>query len=199
MAIPRLTKIFTRRGDGGQTRLGGGQKVSKADARIAVMGDLDELNAWLGVVCSSPALAAEIAAPLARVQHELFDLGAEMCFEDAATEAPQLRLLAEDDVQALENTIETIAARVGELENFILPGGTPVAAWLHLARTVCRRTERHMVRLHRTAGGRAIPLIYVNRLSDALFMWARLANLVAGTPETLWQPDREGLDLHARS
>ncbi len=189
--MPRLTRIFTRQGDGGQTRLGGGQKVSKADARIAVMGDLDELNAWLGVICSQ-SLAAEIANPLARIQNELFDLGAEVCFEDAEKEAPQLRLLNAQNVQALESAIDTVSAQVGNLENFILPGGTAAAAWLHLARTVCRRAERHMVRLHRIAGGRHLPLIYVNRLSDALFMWARLANLLHDTPETLWTPGGTG-------
>ena len=191
--MPRLTQIFTRQGDSGQTRLGGGQTVSKADARIAVMGDLDELNAWLGVICSQ-TLAAEIANPLARIQNELFDLGAEMCFEDVEQEAPQLRLLDEQNVQELENAIETVSAQVGNLENFILPGGTTAAAWLHLARTVCRRTERHMVRLHLIAGGRDLPLIYVNRLSDALFMWARLANLLHETTETLWKPGGERLE-----
>ncbi len=190
--MPRLTRIFTRQGDGGQTRLGGGQTVSKADARIAVMGDLDELNAWLGVICSQD-LPAEIAHSLTRIQNELFDLGAELCFEDVKKEAPQLQVLDAKHVQALEHTIETIAAQVGTLENFILPGGHTAAAGLHLARTVCRRTERHLVRLQRMAGGRDILLVYVNRLSDALFMWARLANCLHNTPETLWKPGNERL------
>ena len=154
--MPKLTRIFTRQGDGGETQLGGGQRISKADVRIAVMGDLDELNAWLGVIAGHDP-TPEITNSLTRVQNELFDLGAEMCFENVKQEAPQLQLLDKRNVQDLEYAIAQVTARVGSLENFILPGGALAATWLHLARTVCRRAERHMVQLHLVAGGRDIP------------------------------------------
>ena len=192
--MPRLNRIFTRRGDGGQTQLGGGQTVSKTDVRVSVMGDLDELNAWLGVI-SRQELPPGIRAIISRIQNELFDLGAELCFQDVEREAPQLQLLDNQHIQDLENSIEETTATVGSLENFILPGGVEAAASLHLARTVCRRAERNLVQLHVTTGGRDLPLRYVNRLSDALFVWARLANFTSKTPENLWKPggERSGL------
>lgn len=190
--MPRLNRIFTRRGDGGQTQLGGGQTVSKTDARIKVMGDLDELNAWLGVICSQN-LPHEIRAILGRVQNELFDLGAELCFQDVEREAPHLQLLNKQHIQNLEDSIKETTATVGSLDNFVLPGGVEAAASLHLARTVCRRAERNLVQLRTSTGGRDLPLVYVNRLSDALFVWARLANFSSNTPETLWNPGGESL------
>ncbi len=192
--MPRLNRIFTRRGDGGQTQLGGGQTVSKTDVRVSVMGDLDELNAWLGVI-SCQELPSGIRAIISRIQNELFDLGAELCFQDVEREAPHLQLLDNQHIQDLENSIEETTATVGSLENFILPGGVEAAASLHLARTVCRRAERNLVQLHATTGGRDLPLRYVNRLSDALFVWARLANFTSKTPENLWKPggERSGL------
>lgn len=185
--MPKLNKIFTRRGDRGQTQLGGGQSVSKNDARIAVLGDIDELNAWVGVVrCQEVPI--EISRHLSRIQNELFDLGAEICFEDVEYEAPQLRFLSQKNVIALEAAIEQATLQTGGLENFILPGGGEAAAWLHLARTVCRRAERHLVQLHQAAGGRDLPIQYINRLSDAFFVWARLANMLSGDSEILWKP-----------
>lgn len=185
--MPRLNKIFTRKGDSGQTQLGGGQTVSKSDARIAVLGDIDELNAWIGTVSRLP-LPIEVRNHLNRIQNELFDLGAEICYKDVENEAPFLQILSKQNIHELEEAIDQATAQTGPLENFILPGGGETAAWLHLARTVCRRAERNLVILHQVAGGRELPISYVNRLSDALFVWARLANLVSENPETLWIP-----------
>lgn len=193
--MPRLTRIYTRKGDGGKTQLGGGQVVPKDDARIAAMGDLDELNALLGVIRSLP-LPSAVATHLRRVQNELFDLGAEICFAPEDLEGLSIPLLDQRHVTWLEEAIEDVTPRIGALDNFVLPGGAASAAHLHTARAVCRRAERSLVRLFHLTGGRDMPLRYVNRLSDALFVWARLANHAAGVPETLWRPG--GAEASAR-
>ncbi len=185
--MPRLTTIYTRKGDQGYTQLGGGQVVTKDDIRITALGDLDELNALLGVL-RTMSLPLTVSAHLERIQNELFDLGAELCFEPDDVDAARIPQLQQKHVQWLEDAIDEVSPQVGSLDNFILPGGHPGAAYLHLARTVCRRVERNMVRLFLAAGGRELPLRYVNRLSDALFMWARLTNLVTRTSDVLWRP-----------
>ena len=191
--MPRLTSIYTRAGDEGRTQLGGGQVVSKHSLRIEALGDLDELNAILGTALSMEA-PASLADPLRRVQNDLFDLGAETCFEPADADAARIPQLEQRHVDWLESAIDQATPRLGTLNNFILPGGSPCAASLHLARTVCRRAERNLVRVHQQDGGRAVCLRYLNRLSDALFQWARIANLEAGTAETLWRPGGETED-----
>lgn len=185
--MPRLTTIYTRKGDQGYTQLGGGQVVTKDDLRITALGDLDELNALLSVL-RTMSLPPPVAGHLARIQNELFDLGAELCFDPADLDTIRIPLLQQTHVQWLEDAINEVSPQVGTLDNFILPGGSPGAAYLHLARTVCRRAERNLVRLFLATGGRELPIRYVNRLSDALFMWARLANHVIQTPDTLWRP-----------
>lgn len=184
--MPRLTRIYTRRGDHGKTQLGGGQVVSKDDARISAMGDLDELNALLGVV-RSLSMPISIDTHLARIQNELFDLGAEICFEPDDLTSATFPMLDQRHVDWLEEAMEEVMPQVGALDNFVLPGGHQTASFLHLARAVCRRAERHLVRLHHLSGGRDLPLRYLNRLSDALFMWARLANRTVAD-EILWRP-----------
>ncbi len=188
--MPRLTTIYTRKGDQGHTQLGGGQVVTKDDIRIATLGDLDELNALLGVL-RTMTLPPPLDSHIARIQNELFDLGAEICFQPADLDQIRIPQLQQKHVQWLENTINDVAPDVGTLDNFILPGGIQTAAHLHWARTVCRRAERNLVRLYHLEGGRELPLRYINRLSDALFMWARWANWTAHTSDVLWRPGGE--------
>ena len=185
-------KIYTRTGDEGETALLGGQRVRKDHARIATYGTLDELNATLGVaraeIARSPALTGNagerIDAILNDVQNHLFDLGAELATPGEG--GGRTQLLAQAHVDDLEAAIDQSEAGLAPLSQFILPGGGAVAAQLHLARCVCRRAEREMVSLAETEPVRDLPLRYVNRLSDLLFVLARLANHASGLPDTPW-------------
>ncbi len=183
--MPRLTRIYTRTGDDGSTGLGGGQRVDKDSLRIEAYGTIDELNSVLGV-----ALAAGVAKPLGAVlgeiQNTLFHLGSDLCFlEEDKADFPVPRV-EERHVESLEATIDRFAEVVGPLENFVLPGGSPAAAQLHVARTVCRRAERLVVALEREEPIGPQVRIYLNRLSDALFVLARFENHHRGVPEPLW-------------
>ena len=183
--MPRLTKIYTRKGDGGMTSLAGGQQVPKETLRIEAYGTVDELNACLGVALAH-GLCERLAQELPIIQNELFHLGSDLAFleEDKARFAiPQIE---ERHVKKLEGLIDEITAVVGPLENFILPGGTVGAAHLHVARTVCRRAERLVSALAREDAVGAYVLPYLNRLSDALFVMSRYDNHAFGTPEPLW-------------
>ena len=180
----RLTKIYTRGGDAGETSLGDGSRVSKLDGRIEAFGTVDELNAALGVVLAGE-LPAELRDVLARVQNELFDLGADLSVP-AGVEG---RLRVEQSmVNRLEQECDRFNADLPELRSFVLPGGTEAAARLHVARTLCRRAERDALRA--AAGEKLGPLVvvYLNRLSDLLFILARAANALAGAGEPLWKP-----------
>lgn len=189
-----MAKIYTRTGDYGETGLYGGGRVAKDDLRIEAIGDVDELNAALGVMRMELARAAD-ADPfgplLSKIQHHLFDIGAEL-----ATLAPQERgtnLLNESHIAALEAAIDSAEANLPPLTAFILPGGAPAAAWAHLARATCRRAERRIVALRRGAGEanspvRGEPLRYLNRLSDLLFVLARAINRAAATADSPWEP-----------
>jgi cob(I)alamin adenosyltransferase len=191
----RLTKIYTKAGDHGQTRLVGGQKVAKDSPRIECYGTVDELMACLGLARTAveqpgaPPGAAELAATLRRVQNELFNLGSELATlrEDLH---PQQPVIQPRHVTALERQIDQWNQDLPELRSFILPGGGLVAAYLHLARTVCRRAERLAVRLAAVepVGEQVIP--YLNRLSDALFVASRHASRLYGQPEPLWEPEK---------
>lgn len=183
--MPKLTKIYTRKGDTGMTALAGGQQVPKESLRIEAYGTVDELNSQLGVALAGE-LCDRLAQELLSIQNELFHLGSDLAFleEDKAKFAiPQIE---ERHVQKLESLIDEMTAVVGPLENFILPGGSIGAGQLHVARTVCRRAERHVIALsrHDSIGAQVIP--YLNRLSDALFVMARYENHVQGIPEPLW-------------
>ncbi|MCA9266973.1 MAG: cob(I)yrinic acid a,c-diamide adenosyltransferase [Rhodobacteraceae bacterium] len=186
----RLTKIYTRGGDGGETSLGDGARVAKHDPRVAAYGAVDETNAAIGVARSAVAAEtlSDLDAVLARVQSELFDLGADLCTPIAPDEAPDkaLRIVA-GQVTRLEQEIDKINAGLGELSSFVLPAGTPAAAQLHVARTVARRAEREITALAATARINADALAYINRLSDLLFVMARAANK-RGPGDVLWQP-----------
>lgn len=176
-------KLYTKGGDGGETDLRGGRRVPKDDIRIAAYGDLDELNAAIGMAVAGLDDDTTIGS-LRDVQNRLFDLGAALAADAAKDDDP---VVSADDVTKLESWIDAASADVSELKNFILPGGTDAAARLHLARTVCRRAERTLVSL---GGMTTIPrraIEYVNRLSDLLFALARLANARASVADVPWR------------
>jgi cob(I)alamin adenosyltransferase len=180
----RLTRIYTRGGDAGQTSLGDGSRVSKLDLRLEAYGTVDELNAVLGValVADPPAAIRDV---LARVQNELFDLGADLSVPPSAGQ----RLRIEQPlVDRLEQDCDRFNAELPELKSFVLPGGTPAAAQLHVARTVCRRAERETLRAAQEHELGPLAAVYLNRLSDLLFVLARAANALAGCDEPLWKP-----------
>jgi len=181
-------KIYTKGGDAGQTGLYGGARVSKDDLRIQTYGTLDELNAALGLAVAQGSLPPEIKACLLRVQGELFHLGAELA--TPVGKSTGIALISEADVVALEKEIDAWEVQLEPLKNFILPGGTPVSALIHLARTISRRGERELVKLHLSTPVRDVVLRYVNRLSDYLFVCARFANWKAGVADTPWEARR---------
>jgi cob(I)alamin adenosyltransferase len=180
----RLTKIYTRGGDAGETSLGDGTRTSKLDPRIAAFGTVDELNAALGTVVSGDC-PEQIRDVLLRVQNELFDLGADLSvpFEREG----RLRV-TQEQVTALERDCDLFNADLPELMSFVLPGGTETAARLHVARTLCRRAERETLSASESVGVDPLALVYLNRLSDLLFILSRSANALAGRDEPLWKP-----------
>jgi cob(I)alamin adenosyltransferase len=183
--MPKITKVYTRAGDRGETGLGGGQRVRKDSARVSAYGCVDELNAILGV-CAATGLDPRLDSEIRRIQNELFHLGSDLCILEEDKERMAVPRIEERHVRALEELMDSLMAALPPLENFVLPGGSPGAASLHVARTVCRRAERELVTLSREepVGGFALP--YLNRLSDALFVMARYENLRRGIPEPLW-------------
>lgn len=183
-----LTKLYTKTGDGGRTHLGDGSQVAKTDRRVEAFGTVDELNSVLGVAMSCP-LEAKLLAACLEIQNDLFDLGADLCrpVTDAEQQGEVLRLNPAR-VRDLETWIDQWNDRLEPLASFILPGGTPAAAHLHHARCVCRRAERGVVALREQGElvSEAVA-IYLNRLSDLLFVFARIQNLSAGG-DILWKP-----------
>lgn len=175
----RLTKIYTRTGDDGATGLSDGIRVSKTHPRIEAIGEVDELNSVLGVLLAQ-GLDEPLAAPLTEVQHRLFDLGGELSM-------PEYQAVTAADVEALEQTIDTLNAVLAPLKDFVLPGGSATAATCHLARAVCRRAERRIVALAAAEPLRPTLAMYLNRLSDLLFVMARV---LAGGREVLWRHGR---------
>lgn len=185
-----MAKIYTRTGDEGETSLFGGGRVRKDHLRVDAMGTIDELNAALGVARASLALddptLGEVVQFIATVQNQLFNLGAELATPETAGEGAPL--VSDADVTGLEQAMDRWQAELEPLRQFILPGGSPAAAELHLARCVCRRAERLIVRLAAEIPVRGEVLRYVNRLSDALFVLARHANRLVGVPDVVWRP-----------
>ncbi len=180
----RLTKIYTRGGDAGETSLGDGSRVSKLDERIAASGTVDELNAALGVVVAGEC-PEQFREVLGRVQNELFDLGADL---SVPLEHEDRLRVVQSQVDALEADCDRFNAELPELRSFLLPGGTKTAARLHVARTTCRRAEREAIVASRAHEVSPLVLTYLNRLSDLLFILARAANVAAGREEPLWRP-----------
>ena len=179
-------KIYTKTGDTGDTGLFGGTRVRKSDPRVAAYGDVDELNACLGVVRAQPGLDAEVGDLLAHIQKDLFAIGARLAdpSEKIADRVTKVAV-GDGDVQRLEGWIDRFEADLPPLRRFILPGGSAPGALLHLARTVCRRAERGIVGLG-AASVDAHVVVYINRLSDLLFVLARAVNHRAGQTETEW-------------
>jgi cob(I)alamin adenosyltransferase len=190
----RLNRIYTKAGDGGETRLVGGQKVAKDSGRIETYGTVDELSSCLGLARAAlatppvPAGAVELSDVIKRIQNELFNLGSDLATlpEDRHPKQP---LIEARHVAALERQIDAWNESLPELRSFVLPGGGWVAASLHLARTVCRRAERLVVRLRATEAVGEHVLPYLNRLSDALFVMSRHASRLYAEPEPLWEPE----------
>ncbi|RMD87601.1 MAG: cob(I)yrinic acid a,c-diamide adenosyltransferase [Alphaproteobacteria bacterium] len=188
----RLTRIYTRGGDMGETSLAGGSRVSKDSLRLEAIGAVDEANAAIGV--ARLHVAADLDSLLARIQNELFDLGADLATPLADNESQSEALRIQDDqVARLEREIDTFNSHLPPLSSFVLPGGTPAAAHLHQARTIVRRAERRLVAAMAEAPFNPVALAYLNRLSDHLFVLARHAN-GRGEADVLWRPGatREG-------
>ncbi|HEY8118228.1 MAG TPA: cob(I)yrinic acid a,c-diamide adenosyltransferase [Methylophilaceae bacterium] len=175
----RLSRIYTRTGDDGTTGLGDGTRVNKDSLRVETMGDVDELNAIIGILLTEP-LPENIGQTLTRVQHDLFDLGGEVCI-------PGHVMVKTERVAALENILDGLNDKLDPLKEFILPGGTRAAAYCHLARTVCRRAERQLIRLNREEQVTETSLQYLNRLSDLLFVMSRAINKHVGRADVLWK------------
>jgi cob(I)alamin adenosyltransferase len=181
----RITSVYTRVGDGGDTHLGGGQKVPKDAPRIEAYGTVDELNSVLGLALAA-GLDGELTAVLRRVQNELFHLGSDLCVLEADKAKHRIPQTEKRHVDALERDIDRLQEHLKPLEEFILPGGSPGAAHLHVARTVCRRAERLVVALGRKEPVGPFTVMYLNRLSDYLFVAARHENRVQGVQDVLW-------------
>lgn len=177
-------KIYTKKGDAGETGLYGNVRVPKDDQRIRSYGTLDELNAQLGFVLCEKLLSAELKARFLRIQGELFQLGAELATPRGKSTG--IKLVGLPEIEKLEHEIDSMESKLAPLKTFILPGGAPASALLHLARTICRRAERETVTLNRSEPQRPDVIQYLNRLSDYLFVCARFANHQASVADQPW-------------
>lgn len=185
--MPRLTRIYTKTGDEGMTGLGGGRRVAKDSPRVRAYGTVDELNSAIGVALAL-GLTDRLTSELGSIQNELFDLGSDLCWPEDDERRARIPTVQPKHVRRLETLIDELNEVVGPLANFLLPGGAPGAAQLHVARTICRRAEREAITLsHEEPIGKLV-LPYLNRLSDALFVMARFENHERGVDEPLWQP-----------
>jgi cob(I)alamin adenosyltransferase len=196
---PRLAinRVYTRTGDRGETALAGGQRVPKDGLRIRAYGTVDELNAFLGVARATSADDPRVAALsviLLRVQHELFNLGSILATLPEDVHPKQARITG-TDVAQLEREMDRMGAELPALRSFVLPGGCRLNAELHVCRTVCRRAERELVALAREEDIPPETVHYLNRLSDALFVWSRWASHMTQAPETLWEPNQSASGL----
>jgi cob(I)alamin adenosyltransferase len=178
----RLSKIYTRTGDAGETGLGDGSRVPKDGGRVAALGEVDELNSCIGLLLAED-LREAVRAALVEVQHDLFDLGADLSVPGRST-------MTEAQVERLEKQLDQFNAGLQPLKEFILPGGTRAAALAHFARTVCRRAERAVVALGRNEPVGDAGRVYLNRLSDLLFVVGRVLNRAGGRGDVLWQPGK---------
>ncbi len=184
-----LNRIYTKTGDKGETHLAGGQRVPKDSLRIECYGTVDELNSFVGMACvSSSEALPQLASILRRVQHELFNLGSILATKPEDVHPRQPRV-TEAEVAQLEREIDAANAELAPLRSFVLPGGTRLNAELHACRTICRRAERFLVGFARREEVPAAAIQYLNRLSDALFVWSRWVNHVLKAAEVLWEPN----------
>jgi len=191
-----LNRIYTKGGDKGETALAGGQRVPKDSIRIEAYGTVDELNAFIGLACvtchadtAQAGRLGKLTDILRRVQHELFNLGSQLATLPKDLHAKQARITSAE-IEQLEREIDAMNEELPALRSFVLPGGTRLNAELHAARTICRRAERLTVSLARVEETPLEAVKYLNRLSDALFVWIRWANHVRGVPEVLWEPNQ---------
>jgi cob(I)alamin adenosyltransferase len=185
-----LNRIYTKAGDQGQTHLAGGQRVAKDSLRIECYGTIDELNAFVGMAgVSCGDSLPELAAILRRVQHELFNLGSILATRPQDVHPKQARITSAE-IEKLEEEIDRMNASLAPLRSFVLPGGSRLNTELHACRTICRRAERVAVSLARGEETPPEVIQYLNRLSDAFFVWSRWANHVLGLPEVLWEPNQ---------
>jgi len=182
-----LNRIYTRGGDDGMTSLGDGERIAKHSARIEAIGAVDEANAVIGVARLAAADAPAIDGMLMRIQHDLFDLGADLCIPDQGTRSEGALRIIPSQVERLEHEIDSVNARLQPLQSFVLPGGSALAAHLHVARTVSRRAERVVTLLAGSEPVNPDAVKYLNRLSDHLFVLARHAN-DDGAADVLWRP-----------
>lgn len=180
----RLTKIYTRTGDAGTTGLGTGERVAKDHLRVEAYGTVDELNSAIGIMLAETGLPETVSSCMTRVQHRLFDIGGELCM-------PGHTVIGARAVEVLEEQLDAFNADLPPLKDFILPGGTPAAATCHVARAVCRRAERRCWTLAGEESVNEFALKYLNRLSDLLFVIARVLNRAAGRDEPIWQKDQD--------
>jgi cob(I)alamin adenosyltransferase len=187
----RLTKIYTRTGDTGETGLGDGSRVPKDSRRVRALGDVDELNSAIGLLLAEK-LPAGVRVALGGIQHDLFDLGGEVCIPGHAS-------MSENQVSRLEALLDEYNGDLPPLKEFILPGGTRAASLAHLSRTVCRRAERSLVSLARDEPVGATARIYLNRLSDLLFVLGRVLNRAGGGSDVLWQRNQTSVKAKSRN
>ncbi|ULU26962.1 cob(I)yrinic acid a,c-diamide adenosyltransferase [Dyella terrae] len=179
----RLSKIYTRTGDDGSTGLGDGSRVAKDSLRVSAYGTVDELNSTLGMVLASDGVTDDVREALTQVQHDLFDLGGELCI-------PGMAMVHDADIERLEQVLDAFNDPLPPLKDFILPGGGMAASCCHLARTVCRRAEREVIGLGRVEEVRPQAQRYLNRLSDLLFVVSRVLARTSGHGEVLWNHER---------
>lgn len=177
-------KLYTRKGDQGQTQLLSGAQVGKDHPRVGAYGEVDELNAAVGLARAGCG-DADLGRKLDRLQDRLFVLGSQLADPERSSQTPAISV---NDVTELETWIDQASSAVPALKHFVLPGGSELAARLHLARTICRRAERVVVQLGRTDDVGPVAVMFLNRLSDLLFAWARLANTLTGVQDTIWHP-----------
>jgi len=186
----RINRIYTKTGDDGTTALADGSRLSKASTRVSAYGDVDELNSYLGLIRTLAIIGGwtELSTSLEKIQNELFDIGSNLATREGAATYPVFQVL-DSHLQNLENLIDQISEKLPPLTSFVIPGGTVLNSHLHVARTVCRRAERSIVKLSQSEPVNNNIIIYLNRLSDYLFALCRAESVRSGVPETLWIPD----------
>jgi cob(I)alamin adenosyltransferase len=186
----RINKVYTKSGDKGMTQIVSGEKLSKSDARIEAYGCVDELNCHVGY-CKDLLMDTKIndfiglAEYLTIIQNELFNVGTQLAASNVENEYPQI---SEESIKVMEQEIDKVNNHLTELESFVLPGGSILNSQFHIARTVCRRAERRVVALAETENVNSVNIIYLNRLSDAFFVWSRWITQLTGGSENLWNP-----------
>jgi len=187
----KLNRLYTRQGDKGETTLVDGSKILKCSPQVSAYGEIDELNSALGMArtLAEELNQQEITRQIARIQNDLFDIGAELASPPSA-DMPQYAISSES-INQLEQWIDSATELTGELRSFVLPGGNQLNATLHLARAICRRAERSLLAFHKESPAREVILIYINRLSDLLFALSRVASKNLGSDEYLWKPGGE--------